>query len=264
MDWFFGFSGNSADWFKDMIKVAVVSAREKTSLKAHCLYDGDDNNLIEWLKKNNVKVIRTSVPFKQELFSKAIIEENIGSHYSPNNASGHFLRILVSKYSNSKNILYTDCDVMFMGDIDLPLIDNIAVVNEYSLDLGLLKKGFNSGVMVFNNDALNRNFKALCEFFRSNNFYKKEYNSYDQVLLNEFYSEMEVDYIDVKYNWRPFQGLNLDSRIVHFHGPKPHRIENILSGNMVSGEEGLLAYINKNIKSYEYYLREYKIFLSKA
>jgi lipopolysaccharide biosynthesis glycosyltransferase len=264
MDWFFGFSGNSAAWFQDMIKVAVISAKENTSLVPHCLYDGNDSDLLVWLNDNGVNVIRTSVPFRDELFSEKIILANKGSQYLPNNATGHFLRILVSSYANSDIVLYTDCDVMFLGDFEVSHVNCLGVVNEFYLNNGRVNDGFNSGVMLFNKSHLADNLDSLIEHFRENNFYSMRYSSYDQALLNEFYSSMPIDYIDPIYNWRPFQGVEPSAKIVHFHGPKPHRLDDIMIGKLVPGEEGLLPYIEKNKDSYVYYLSVFKDFLHRA
>ncbi len=266
MDWFFGFSGNSVGWFQDMIKVAVISAKTNTSLKLNCLYDGPDCELLSWLSQQGVNIHRVCVPFKDELFSKEVLKANEGSSYNPDNASGHFLRVLVHGFSNSKCILYTDCDVMFLQDIASIDIepDNVSVVNEYTLNRGVVGNNFNSGVMIFNREKLKSSFNDICSYFKENNYYKSEYSSYDQVLLNEFYRNKEVKYLPLEYNWRPFQGFNSRAKIVHFHGPKPHRVKSILSGNIVKGEEGLLPYIEANREGYEKYMELYEEYLEKV
>jgi lipopolysaccharide biosynthesis glycosyltransferase len=262
MNWFFGFSGNSHQWFSDMIKVAVLSAKKHTRLEPHCLYDGGDNELICWLANAGVKVIRASVPFKEMLFNKSIIAKNIGTHYRPENASGHFLRVLVAKYASTKNVLYTDCDVMFQHDVFFDSVETVGVVNEFNLDYGQVKNGFNSGVMVFNTTYLENDFDELCAFFQAHDFYDKDHNSYDQVLLNKFYENRHIRYLSPIYNWRPFQGINTEARIIHFHGPKPNRIERILSGDVLAGEVGLLRYIEKDRESYTHYLKAFNKYLS--
>ena len=92
--WLFSFDQRASGWFEDMIKVAVVSARENTSLEPICLFDGaSDPRIIAWLKQQSVQVIRTRVPFHAELFSSQTMEANKGTPYHPEHASGAFLRV---------------------------------------------------------------------------------------------------------------------------------------------------------------------------
>ncbi|WP_195759812.1 glycosyltransferase [Paracoccus sp. S-4012] len=263
MEWFFGYSGNAAKWFRDMIKVAVLSARANTSLEPHCLFDGEDDGLTEWLRRNGVTVHRTAVPFKDELSSQAVVAANEGTPYNPANASGHFLRLLVPDFSSGGISLYTDCDVMFTGEPDFGTIDIFGACAELGKDGRPSPRSFNSGVMAINNERFARERPRLIRFFRSKNFYSRKAQSYDQVLLN-IHFKRKWNMMPPYLNWRPWQGVDERAKIVHFHGPKPQRIEAILRGDHLRDEAGLIGYINRDRGAYQAYHDMFRSFLAEA
>jgi hypothetical protein len=64
-------------------------------------------------------------------------------------------------------------------------------------------------------------------------------------------------------NWRPFEGLNPNASIIHFHGPKPHRIAEILSGKAYAGEVPSQKLLMQNTESYKIYLSKFNSYLAK-
>ena len=89
----FSLDGRAAGWFADMIKVAVVSARERTRLEPVCLYDGAGTpSLLSWLARQGVEVLRVAVPFRDKLFSDTTMKANEATGYNPEHAAGAFLR----------------------------------------------------------------------------------------------------------------------------------------------------------------------------
>lgn len=261
MQWFFGYSGNAAGWFKDMIKVAVLSAKKNTSLEPNCLYDGRGDDVVEWLLENGVKVHRTSVPFRDELFSKEVLSANEGTPYHPENASGHFLRLLVPDFSNAERSLYTDCDIMFLREPADKVVETIGACGEINISGHPAGNSFNSGVMIVDNERLRAQREGFIEFARSEGFYSRRHHSYDQVLLNIYFRD-HWEPLAPKMNWRPWQGVNNSAQIVHFHGPKPQRIAAILQGESLAGESGLLRYVEADRASYELYCGLFADFLS--
>lgn len=257
MQWFFAFSGNASTWFNEMIRVAVISAKEHTTLEPHCLYDGERSDLTDWLSAEGVNVHFTSVPFRDELFSEAVIERNKGSAYSPSNACGHFLRVLTADFADGDNILYTDCDVMFEADPILPETLTVAGCPELSRkDWRPDRSSFNSGVMSIN-VAFFRSIKdQFIEFCRENGFYSPPHNSYDQVLLNRYFAGRWQE-LPAELNWRPVQGWNQAAQIIHFHGPKPHRLKAIMDGKQLSGETDLKQIVDFAPEAYDMYIRKF-------
>lgn len=232
--WVFNFDERASGWFADMIKVAVVSARENTSLSAVCLYDGEGNPpILNWLVSHGVTVIRAQVPFREELFSDRTLKANEGTHYHPQHASGAFLRLVIPDFVGDDFLLYTDCDVMFESD-PAPLFvepNYIAACPEVFVNGGVVavSKVFNSGVMILNRKGFLSERDNMLDLLRENNFYFKKYTSYDQTMLNIAFSE-RWSALPAVLNWRPFQGANPEAKIVHFHGPKPAQIGTALSG----------------------------------
>jgi hypothetical protein len=47
---------------------------------------------------------------------------------------------------------------------------------------------------------------------------------WDQTLYNDLYKG-EIDRLPLEYNWKPYWGINDNSKIVHFHGAKPRSVE---------------------------------------
>lgn len=238
-----------------MIRVAVISAGENTSLEAHCLYDGEATDLTIWLAYRGVKIHRTRVPFREELFSEAT-RNAAGSLYFPDHACGAFLRLIAHRYANPGTFLYTDCDVMFMDDRVASLRTNrIAAAAE-------ITSGFNSGVMLIDRDYMAEREVALRQFIADRGYYYPRLGSYDQHFLNCFFVDL-WDEIDPHFNWRPGQGRNDDASIIHFHGPKPHRIDAILNGQALPEEAGLAAMIEAGRGGYAYHLDLFHAFLKR-
>jgi lipopolysaccharide biosynthesis glycosyltransferase len=263
MDWFFAYSGNATDWFSDMIKVAVVSAQANTSLTPHCIYDGEETPLTAWLVRRGVRLHREVVPFRNELFSDAVIAANQGSRYDPTHASGHFLRVLVPDLSSTPVALYTDCDVMFLSDLSCQTPAVFGACAELAPDLVSPTASFNSGVMLFNCAGFARSREALVEFFRRHNFFDKIHDSYDQVLLNRFFGQ-DWDQLPRGLNWRPWQGVSDEASIIHFHGPKPGRVRPILEGRGMEQELAMRRYIEKDQSAYLNHVHAFESFLAKA
>jgi hypothetical protein len=259
MQWFFAFNQNASDWFSDMIKVAVLSARANTSLEPVCLYDGAPNSLTGWLAANDVQVIFTRVPFRGELFSDDVRARNVGTHYTPDHACGAFLRTQAANYAADAVFLYTDCDVMFVDDaISTLTTDRIAAVPELTSSAN-----FNSGVMLINSGFFLGRLPGLIEHMRLQGFYHRAASSYDQCFMNEYFAK-DWHPLESRFNWRPGEGVNASASIVHFHGPKPTRIAAIMSGKGLPEEAGLKAVLDKNPAGYLAYTQMFDSYLRTA
>lgn len=269
MDWVFCFDERSSSWFANMIKVAVVSAESHTSLKPVCLFDGEtETPVIPWLRKRGVRVVKTSVPFRDELFAKTTIAANAGTPYKPSQAAGAYLRLCAIDHCEGESCLYTDCDVMFLGDPE-ELLPKTAFIGA-SPELVSGAKGyeparaFNSGVMLFDRAGFLARRADVIAHAREQNFYSRRTSSFDQTILNE---ALKADWspLDARLNWRPFQGIGEDVRIVHFHGPKPHRVARILAGDGDPADiKAFMPLIEPEIDAYRHYLALYQKYLSAA
>src|SRR5512134_1007813 len=121
MKWFFALNeaGYQFDRYAEMVRVAVHTARRHTSLSPYFLYDGLENDLTHWLRDQGVAI----VPCRTHVYSglKALARE----HHDPNYltvGAGAFLRCEIAALAPKLGItdewvLYTDCDIMFTGDV---------------------------------------------------------------------------------------------------------------------------------------------------
>jgi lipopolysaccharide biosynthesis glycosyltransferase len=176
MEWFFAFNQEATAWYKDMLKVAVISARENTKLIPICIYDGAPGDVTLWMERNGVQVVPQCVPFKDELFSPEVLSANAESFYDPHHASGAFLRLIAADIATNDQFLYTDCDVMFLdNEASNYATEKIGAVAE-------ITGGFNSGVMLINKPFWLAHLEALKNYCRKNNWYSK----YPSIIRSNF------------------------------------------------------------------------------
>ena len=206
--------------------------------------------------------------FREELYSHKTIEANKGTPYDPDHAAGAFLRLVSPDYVKDSHFIYTDCDVMFVNDPSrfYKFPQYIAACGETIVngDVTDAQSAFNSGVMIINREGFLSRRDELIAVIRSNNFYFKQHQSYDQTMINMvFRGEWET--LAAELNWRPFQGINPNAGIVHFHGPKPHRIAEIFAGHAIGDEASVMSSLAfKHRLEYEVYLKQYQAYLSTA
>ena len=247
MKWIFALNAESVDSYGDFARVAVLSARQNSSLQAVCLFDGDECELTDWMRAQNVEVVRARSRFRPEL-ERIAREQNeplvlrIGA--------GTFLRMEISQLARERNwpdefVLYTDCDVIFKSD-PCPLLEPLrprlfAVAPETFRDKPL---HMNAGVMWMNVRALDN--PAFEEWTRRF-FLKCLASSFDQGAYRSFYNPLHArawklnvpdslfyavmsrlphrtwkwDALPLELNWKPYWGPNPQACVIHFHGLKP-------------------------------------------
>ncbi|SKB12338.1 hypothetical protein PL11201_330027 [Planktothrix sp. PCC 11201] len=221
MKWFFAINDESPYFaaYAQMLKVAVYTARQYTSLEPFCIYDGKENEVTEWMRNQGVTIIHHRIPHYEKLKSYF--------SWSLNVASGAFLRIeiptIMKQYQmDDEYVLYTDCDVMFLNDVVDYLqgitCEYIAATPEHDPnDWSYL----NSGVLymnIKNLQKINQEFNT----FIDGNLDKIMQLAYDQGAYNLFFVG-KWDKLDVGMNWKSYWDLNCDAKMIHFHGPKPNQ-----------------------------------------
>ncbi|VXD18746.1 hypothetical protein PL8927_610008 [Planktothrix serta PCC 8927] len=221
MKWFFAINDESPYFaaYAQMLKVAVYTARQYTSLEPFCIYDGQENEVTEWMRNQGVTIIHHRIPHYEKLKSDF--------SWSLNVASGAFLRIeiptIMEQYQmDDEYVLYTDCDVMFLNDVVDYLqgitCQYIAATPEHDPnDWSYL----NSGVLymnIKNLQKINQEFNT----FIDGNLDKIMQLAYDQGAYNLFFTG-KWDRLDVGMNWKSYWSLNCDAKMIHFHGPKPNQ-----------------------------------------
>lgn len=247
MKWYFACNDKSSDFFP-LIKAAVNSAMKNTDLEPHFIYDGEENELTQWLKEHRVKVIRHRVSFYDAL----------EKHYGPQMlaiASGAFLRCDIPLLEQEDEfVLYTDCDVLFLQDIKSDFKTDIKP--KYFACSSQTSKNnftdFNTGVMVMNVKELRKTHDKFRNFIIKN---LGILNTFDQSAYQIFYGGKNTNLATI-YNHKPYWGVDKNAVILHFHGCKP---------TTFTSEEALkhLPYMHyqlykKNPKAYDFYLDLYR------
>lgn len=211
MKWYFCANEDGLFRYESSIRVAVESAIAKTTLDPHVIYDGGDHPILDWMCARGVTVVRRRTPLEPDILKRAE-----GPGYKHRIALAVFLRYEVPLAEPDEEFcLYTDSDVMFVGDPDVASVKPafVAAAPEFIQDDWSY---FNSGVMMMNLEAMRREYDALIN--RSREMLLGP-TPYDQPALNDFYAG-RWDRLPLEWNWKPYWGHNPDAKIVHFHGPK--------------------------------------------
>lgn len=219
--WYFCLSEASIDrahhGWREMVFAAVNSARIHTNLKPILLFDGEENEFLDALRKKGVEII-----FHRVKFYDALVERNKTSPGYASIASGAFLRVEIPLVEKEDDfVLYTDCDVLFMQDLP-----NFDVYPEYfSCAPQTSKTDFvndaNSGVLVINIKNMRESYPAFAEFIVNN--LHAGWPGCDQENYRRFYSG-KWNNLPLEMNWKPYWGENPNICILHWHGPKPEII----------------------------------------
>ena len=229
MQWFFALTEDSTAFreYAEMIMVAVHTARKFTSLVPHCIYDGGDNDFTEWLIQQDVRIIRHRSFLREPLAELGRQKNN--SHFAAA-LSGAFSRVelpdLVASLGGAARVLYTDCDVIFVGDVVPELEANpceyFAVAPEGEQHDYI---NMNTGVMLMNTDRLGESLPKFREYIWQN-LAELERESWDEAAYRWFYRDSNGplwDRLRPELNWKPYWGEWARAKIIHFHGPKPYQ-----------------------------------------
>ncbi|CAN5352544.1 glycosyltransferase [soil metagenome] len=242
MKWFFALNEQGADFehYAAMLKVAVHTAARHTSLVPHLIYDGAENDLTAWLRRRKVAII------KRRSFLYESLREIAERRTDPNILAiggGAFLRTELPQLTgelgmSDEFVLYTDCDVMFMGEVCdfLPALRPrfFAVAPEFFIGD---YRAMNSGVMLMNLPRLRQDDRRFRKFM-AEKIEELTRNTWDQHAYKEFYRSklsrrlFKWSKLPERYNWKPYWGDYSAAKIIHFHGPKPHQQGVLDSGDV--------------------------------
>lgn len=239
MEWFFTLN-DDPNFFK-LAQVAVVTARKNTKLQPVCMYSGDSPEIMNWLDKYGVKVIRHRASLEEfalDLYRNDKIKKKT-------EVASYFIRVDMPLYCPDDTFLYADADVMFLGDcaelgttIRPKVLAAAPQENPWEFE-----EYFNNGVMVCNGKALKDTYDDFVKFILDN---QTPQWLYEQESYNRYYHKMSEE-LPLEYNWKAYwekdrafwyNGVAPRTRpiqILHFHGPKPYSTE----------KEGLRNYRNK-------------------
>jgi hypothetical protein len=220
--WYFAITRTTLDadpdqGFRDCIRAAVESARCRTNLRPHMIYDGPEDDFTQEIRARGVTVIFHRLSFHDALREAQQQQRPEWPEYM-RTAEGAFMRLEIGLLETEEShILYTDCDVMFEAAVSIDHLrpDVFAIAPQFKPDS--FYDDVNCGVMVVNVDRMRRDRLALIEFMCEN---FARVGGYDQELLQLYYRG-RWDPLPPVYNWKPHWGAQPRARIVHFHGPKP-------------------------------------------
>lgn len=244
MKWYFACNDKSPGFFP-LIKGAVTSALKNTTLEPFFIYDGAENELTEWLRERGVNIIHHRISFYNELENHYKIPHQLTI------ASGTFLRCDIPILEKDDDfVLYTDCDVLFLKDFSLDLKpEYFACSAEFKKHN---RKLFNAGIMLMNVKKLRETHDAFIEFIKNN---LSILSTYDQTAYQMYYAN-KASWLPVKYNHKPYWGIDKNAAIVHFHGIKPL---SFMSDESLKHLSSICYNIfKKNPKAYDFYLNLFK------
>lgn len=159
MKWIFAWNDAALEQYGDMIRVAVASARQNTTLEMHCLHDGLASTFTRWLQFKGVEIHPARFRFAAQFEEIARKRQN---PWIARIANGTYLRLEIPSLSQAWNwndefVFYTDIDALFLRD-PVPMLEQLkprffAVAPELWRDNFL---HMNAGVMLLNLPALRR------------------------------------------------------------------------------------------------------------
>ena len=259
MKLFFGLNEEGSEFanYAKMLQVAVYTAQKFTSLEPHVLYDGAENWLTEWLKRKNVRVINCR-SFLYPQLEQIAVRKNDRNYLGI--GAGAFLRTEIPRLSielgiTDKFVLYTDLDVMFLGEV----VDSLSQMSPKYFAVAPESfvtdyKHINTGVMLMNLGNLRRQDEKFRAFMLAN-IEMLTANFWDQTAYKSFYKRRFYGYkwnvLPNEFNWKPYWGANLQAKIIHFHGPKPTQRE-LLSEPSETAEhlKPLLRFVTADYQNY--------------
>jgi len=229
---------------KLLLKVSILSAKAIVPMsEIHVLYHGyEDFEFRLWLKERGVTIHQHEPSMKlremiNEMFrngdeSKSHLFRHAGNYF------GTWQRIDLPKHINTEYILLLDCDTIVMSsfsfaDFSKSLTKSIAFSAEGDEEM---KEPWNAGVALLNMPYLRESYDDFLRFIKSH----KHNEPYDVVMKRgskvaapsdqgaylKFYAETK-EFLSTKFNDKPYylhKGKKPGevSKVLHFHGAKPH------------------------------------------
>lgn len=258
--WFFALSEASLahpdhDWVA-LIRAAVASALDRTTLRPHFVYDGVESDFTAELRNMGVTVIHHRVTFYDTIAAR---RAELGPSVDPIYlaiAAGAFLRVEIPLLEHEDEfVLYTDCDTMFLRNP--PVQDYRPAYFSCAPQRNPADAAdMNSGVMVMNLPALRRD---LPDFTRFIGTHLNSFTAFDQDAYSRYYTG-RFDPLPPRLNWKPYWGFNPNAEIVHFHGPKPAALRRMAADPSYKPPQVWQELFNENVEGYRIYLEQWDEF----
>ena len=256
--WFFTLSESSINraghGWRGLIRVAVKSALAHTNLRPHLIYDGRENDFTDELKTMGVIIIHHRVSFFDELLVRSLQDPEYVSL-----CSAVFLRVELPLIEREDDyVLFSDCDVMFLKEPDLTAIFPTKFASAPQFNRLDYLSDINTGVMVMNLPALREDLPQFRKFIVDHLF--DGWPGCDQENYRRFYNGA-WDHLRIELNWKPYWGVSDQAQLVHWHGPKPRVIRDLLHNKRDSANAQFVKLFEMDKPSYAYY---YQVWLKLA
>ena len=234
--WVFTLSRSHDANYDLLMKAAVRSAREKTSLIPICMVHADEDrqsSRIKWLMRQGVRIVYHRPLWDTDLLDglrASTSAEKKQSHLyaDADMVLSTYFRLdipIVPEIYQFEHVLYTDTDVYFRKDITnlqgvgWRLPDSIQMGYE-AVDMYPL----NAGIYLASTRFLRATHHSLIQrLIKHKRISYAEFGPGDQGLLNMMYAqELKLrGPLDKALNAKAYHAFSSSSAIVHFHGPKP-------------------------------------------
>jgi hypothetical protein len=207
----------------DMLRLALKSAQENTSLKLYALYEGTkEDSAYKIFIENGVNVTLCTCSFKDKLERYYGDLQTNNLRASIKRMLGCFMKFDISLYEKDDDvILYSDIDTMFLKDADWDSfkVQRLAVAPEFNKDYDLIKgyRYFSAGIMLINLPELRKRREKLFDML--DNKIPPYQECWDQGFWNELYKD-DFEEWGAEFNWKPYWGINDNANIIHIHGFK--------------------------------------------
>ncbi len=274
MKWYFGFNEHASKWFADMVRVAIASAATHApQLEPHCLYDGEAETrpdaLAAWpsgrdspCRRPHPRAAwprRTSWPAMPGVATTRWRRAATTCAWPSPEAAG----------DGDEHVLFTDCDVMFTGPVDLSSIRPalIAAAPEM-LDVRHPAPGAGGARLQLrrHRDERGRNAGADAGHRRGAGTRRLPYLPAGAVHLRPGRAQHgdsiggEWERLPDILNWRPAFGINPRAAIVHWHGPKPRHIGKTLATGVTSAPDATMrGMIDAAPEAYRHYYEMFSV-----
>ncbi len=234
LPWVFTLRGSDVQ-YDEMMKVAVLSASQETSLQPYAMIHPSEEHYerVEWLRSMGVHVCIHKPVWEAglvEILHNSTEGAKRSSHlYSdPKQVLGTYFRLdlpVLAELLQFEHVLYTDTDVLFRRDITTMQGDDLSLPSTIQLAIENPDiKVLNAGVYVASLPFLRATHQGLIDtLMASDSVSYGRYGPGDQGLLNKYYGETLRSsglLSDVHYNAKSYDATS-QAKIIHFHGPKP-------------------------------------------
>ena len=206
----------------DMLRLALKSAKENTSLKLYALYDGTPNDkAYKIFEEYGTNIILCKCSFRDKL-EKYYQNQSDDIRNGIKRMLGCFMKFDIAVHEQEDDVvLYADIDTIFLQDVDWSSFQTktIAAAPEFDKNYDIIKgyKYFSASPMFINvAEAKKRRLSLLDMLDKHIEPYQE---CWDQGFWNELYKD-DFEQLPIEFNWKPYWGINDDAKIVHIHGYK--------------------------------------------